>query len=119
MGPSDKAGKKVRPPTIRMTPIKRPTNNPPWVGKVPAEAARSSWRQRTGRRHHRHDEQEAADQHREAQGGIVEDRIGGHARKSAAIVAGGGGEGVQDFEKPCGPAVQGPASPALEPRPAR
>src|SRR5882724_1659859 len=32
MGPSDKAGKKVKPPTIRMTPIKSPTNSPPWVG---------------------------------------------------------------------------------------
>ena len=38
MGPSARAGKKVRPPTIRITPTKRPTNRAPWVGKVPAEA---------------------------------------------------------------------------------
>ena len=38
IGPSASAGKKVRPPTIRITPTSRPTNSPPWVGKVPAEA---------------------------------------------------------------------------------
>ncbi len=37
MGPSASAGKKVRPPTIRMTPTTRPTNSPPVVGKVPAD----------------------------------------------------------------------------------
>ena len=38
MGPSASAGKKVRPPTIRITPTSSPMNSPPWVGKVPAEA---------------------------------------------------------------------------------
>src|SRR5262249_12498185 len=37
-GPSASAGKKVRPPTIMITPTTRPTNNPPVVGKVPSEA---------------------------------------------------------------------------------
>ena len=37
MGPSASAGKKVRPPTIRITPTSRPTNSPPVVGNVPAE----------------------------------------------------------------------------------
>src|SRR5262249_23724985 len=34
MGPSASAGKKVRPPTIRMTPTTRPTKSGPSVGKV-------------------------------------------------------------------------------------
>src|SRR5450631_4525825 len=38
IGPSASAGKKVKPPTIRMTPTTRPTNRPPVVGKVPADA---------------------------------------------------------------------------------
>src|SRR6185436_11926654 len=37
MGPSASAGKKVRPPMIRITPTTRPTNNPPVVGNVPAD----------------------------------------------------------------------------------
>ena len=37
MGPSASAGKKVRPPTMRMTPTTRPTNRPPVVGNVPAD----------------------------------------------------------------------------------
>ncbi len=37
MGPSASAGKKVRPPTIRITPTTRPTNRPPVVGNVPAD----------------------------------------------------------------------------------
>ena len=41
MGPSESAGKKVRPPTIRITPIRSPTKSGPWVGKVPAEAGDS------------------------------------------------------------------------------
>src|ERR1700730_13282790 len=38
IGPRARAGKKVRPPIIKITPIKRPTKSPPSVGKVPAEA---------------------------------------------------------------------------------
>src|SRR3982074_1566014 len=37
IGPSASAGKKVRPPIIRMTPTTRPTNRPPVVGSVPAD----------------------------------------------------------------------------------
>src|SRR3954466_2909832 len=37
MGPSASAGKKVRPPMIRITPTTRPTNSPPVVGNVPAD----------------------------------------------------------------------------------
>ncbi len=37
MGPSASAGKKVRPPTIRITPTRRPTNSPPVVGNVPSD----------------------------------------------------------------------------------
>ena len=38
IGPSASEGKKVRPPMISTTPTRRPTNRPPWVGKVPEEA---------------------------------------------------------------------------------
>src|SRR5215470_3581792 len=38
IGPSARAGKKVRPPTITITPTTRPTNSPPVVGNVPADA---------------------------------------------------------------------------------
>src|SRR6185437_10373837 len=37
IGPSASAGKKVRPPMIRITPTTRPTNSPPVVGNVPAD----------------------------------------------------------------------------------
>ena len=37
MGPSASAGKKVSPPTMRMTPTTRPMKRPPVVGKVPAD----------------------------------------------------------------------------------
>src|SRR5262249_1790707 len=38
IGPSASAGKKVRPPTMTMTPTTRPTNRVPEVGNVPADA---------------------------------------------------------------------------------
>ncbi len=69
MGPSASAGKKVRPPTIRMTPTSRPTNSGPVVGKVPLEAAIDLLlRQRAGNRHRRNDHPEAADEHRDGAG---------------------------------------------------
>ena len=37
IGPSASAGKKVRPPTITITPTTRPMNRPPVVGNVPAD----------------------------------------------------------------------------------
>src|SRR5262249_37035190 len=37
MGPSASAGKKVRPPTIRITPTTSPMNRPPVVGNVPLD----------------------------------------------------------------------------------
>ena len=65
---------------------------------MPAELRSTGLRIR--HRHHGHDEEEAADQHRERQGGIVEDRVGGEARKGAAIVAGGARERIQNLRKP-------------------
>ena len=67
-GPSASAGKKVRPPTIRITPTSRPTNSGVWVGKR-AERGRQPLlgRQRARHRQHRHDHHEAADQHRDAE----------------------------------------------------
>ena len=67
IGPSASAGKKVRPPMIRITPMTRPTNSPPVVGSVPADGGIDFFAgQRTGQRHRRHDHEEAADEHRTA-----------------------------------------------------
>src|SRR6185312_9340681 len=38
IGPSDKAGRNVRAPTMMITPTRSATNSGPWVGRVPAEA---------------------------------------------------------------------------------
>ena len=69
IGPSASAGKKVRPPMMRITPTSRPTNRPP-VGREGAGGGRHRLLggQRAGDRHRRDDHQIAADQHREAAG---------------------------------------------------
>ena len=73
IGPRARAGKKVRPPTIRMTPTSRPTNRAPLVGRVPSEGGRPLLGgERASHRQHRHDHAEAAEQHRDAQGRVVE-----------------------------------------------
>src|SRR5215467_9940216 len=41
IGPSASAGKKVRPPTMTITPTTRPTNRVPVVGNVPADGGTS------------------------------------------------------------------------------
>jgi hypothetical protein len=51
--------------------------------------------ERAGDRQHRHDHQEAADQHREAQRRIVEERVGAQPGEGAAVIAGGGDIGVE------------------------
>ena len=89
MGPSASAGKNVRPPTTRMTPTTRPTNRPPVVGNVPADAGDALlFRQRAGDRHGRDDHEEAADKHRDGAGDVVEHRIAGEPREGRAVIAG-------------------------------
>ena len=96
MGPSASAGKKVRPPTIRITPTSRPTNRPPVVGKVPADGGTDLLgRERAGDRHGRDDHPEAADQHRDGAGDVVEERVAGQAGEGRAVVAGLRGVGVE------------------------
>ena len=62
IGPSASAGKKCRPPTIRITPTSRPTNSGA-VGREGAGRGRHDLLggERAGDRQHRHDHQEAAD----------------------------------------------------------
>ena len=98
IGPSASAGKNSRPPTIRITPTSRPTNSGPWVGKVPAEGGTLRLGgERAGDRHHRHDVAEAAEQHGDAERGVVPGRVGGEAGEGRAVVAGRRGVGVEDF----------------------
>ena len=73
-------------------------NVPPETGKVPALAAKlSSVHERTGQSHDRHDHQEPAEQHGEAERRVVPRRVGGEAGEGAAVVAGAGTEGVKNF----------------------
>ena len=89
MGPSASAGKKVRPPTIRITPTSRPTNKPPVVGNVPAERRPTFLLgERAGNRHGRDDHPEAADEHRDRAGDVVEERVAGEPGEGRAVVAG-------------------------------
>src|SRR5579883_2041784 len=58
-------------------------------------------------RQHGHDHEEAADEHRKAERGIVEERIGAQAREGAAIVAGGRDEGVENLAEAMRPGIGG------------
>ena len=74
------------------------TNCRPCVGKVPADGGSDLLaRQRSGDGERRDDHQEAPDQHRDAERGVVEHRVGGEPRERAAIVAGRRGVGVKDL----------------------
>ena len=71
IGPSASAGKKVRPPTITTTPMTRPTNSGVWVGKVPGGRGQHLLAgERAGDGEHRDDEEEPADEHRDAEGRV-------------------------------------------------
>ena len=101
MGPSASAGKYCRPPRIRMTPISRPMKS----GAVRRERPRRRGhlllgRQRTRDRHDRHDIGEAAEQHRDAERGVVPGRVGGETSERRAVVAGRRRVGVEDFGQP-------------------
>ena len=65
------------------------TDEQPAVGRESAGRGRHDLLggQRARHRQHRHDHQEAADQHREAEGRVVEGRVGGQPREGAAVVA--------------------------------
>ena len=54
-------------------------------------------RQRARHRQHRHDHQEAADQHREAERRVIENRVGADTRECAAVVSCGRCVGVENF----------------------
>src|SRR6201991_3116646 len=56
-------------------------------------------RQRTRKRHRRHDHEEAADEHRACQREVVEEGIAGEAGEGRTVVAGRRGEGIEHFGK--------------------
>ena len=67
---------------------------------MPGEAGTTFFAaKRTGNRHHRHDHQEPADQHREGHGLIVERRVSVEPGEGRAVVAGGRTVGVEDLAK--------------------
>src|SRR3989442_414965 len=59
-----------------------------------------------GERENRDDEDEAADPHRDSQGGVVVERVASQAGEGAAIVSGRGGERVKDFAEAVRPRVE-------------
>ena len=116
IGPSDRAGKKVSAPTIRMTPISSTTKSGVVTGKVPAVAGailRSD--EEAGERHHRDDHGEAADQHRERRAGCCSSRwMPVSPAKALPLLPGGRAERVQDL----GQSVRAGVVEALQPAPA-
>ena len=107
-GPSARAGKKVSPPTIRMTPTRRPTNRPPSVGKVPAEggsvflAASEPAIAMAGMITKKRPTSIAT-----RAGQIVEQGVAREPRKGRSVVAGLGAVGVEDLGEAMRPRVAG------------
>ena len=91
---------------IRMTPTTRPTNRPPVVGK---RAGRRRDRllagERAGDRHRRHDHEEAADEHRDRTGDVVEEGVAGEAGEGRAVVAGLRGVGIEHLGEAVRPGI--------------
>ena len=111
--PATKRGKEGQAAHDQDDADQKPDEQPPWVGKVPAEAgtiflAASDPATAIIGTMNRKRPISIAKPSVE----IVEDRVGGEAGKGAAIVAGGGGEGIEDFAEAVRPAVEGPARPA-------
>ena len=88
MGPSASAGKKVRPPMIRITPTSSPTNSAHGREGAGRGGHGLLGHQRAGDRHRRNDDEVAPEQHREAAGHVVPERVAGEAGERRAVVAG-------------------------------
>ncbi len=77
-----------------------PTQSGPVVGKEPEDARRVFLgREAAGDRQHRHDDEEPAAPHRDAQQRIVEGRTRGQAGKGGPVVRDGRAEGVEDLRE--------------------
>ena len=73
---------------MTMTPTTRPTNSPPVVGNVPADAGTDFLGgERAGNRHGRDDHPEPADEHRDGAAEIVEQRVAAEPRERRTVVA--------------------------------
>ena len=62
-------------------------------------------RERAGDRHGRDDHPEAADEHRDGAGDVVEERVAGEAREGRAVVAGLRGVGVEHLGEAVRPGI--------------
>ena len=118
MGPSETAGKKVRPPMMTMTPMVRPTNMPLSVRKVPSDAgttflAASDATERQGRDH----DAEPADQHVDGADDVVEGGVAGQAGHGRAVVVGLRGEAVEDLGEPVRTGVERAGPPGVDATP--
>ena len=98
MGPSASAGKKVRPPTIRITPTTQADEQAAigWEG-AGRRRDRLLGRERAGNGHGRDDHEEAADEHRDGAGRVVEGRVAGDAAERRAVIAGARGEEIENL----------------------
>ena len=98
MGPRAQTGKKVRPATTNITPMRSPAKRVRSVGKVPAEAGTVCLRTSepaiasTGMI-----EEEPPNKHRQPKGRGVEAVGGGQPGEGAAVVVPRRGEGVEDL----------------------
>ena len=101
IGPRASAGKKVRAATRTTVPQTRTPNS----GAVGGQRAGAGFDallrgERAGEREHGQDRHEAAEQHRQAEGGLEERAGDGEPGEGAAVVVGRRGEGVEDLGQP-------------------
>ena len=96
-------------------PMSSTTNSGPVRGK----GARAAWdgllrRNRSRDGEYRDEQPVARKEHREAERGVVEGRVGGQTGERAAVVVAGGGEGIEDLREAVGTWIKGPARAGIE-----
>ena len=107
IGPSARAGKNVRPATMTIAPATRPPNSGESVGNVPAvTGTRLLAHERAADGQRRDDQEEAADQHREALGHRVPVGAGALAGERRAVVVGRRGVVVEHLRQAVRPRVE-------------
>ena len=106
MGPSASAGKKVRPPTMRITPTKQADEEAAMGREGAAETGTVFLAASEPAIARRDDHQEAADQHRDAERQVVEERVAGEPAEGRAVIAGARGEGIEDLGEAVRPGIE-------------
>ena len=101
IGPRASAGKKVRAATRTTVPQTRTPNSAPCGGQGAGAGFDALLRgERPGEREHGQDRHEAAEQHRQAEGGLEERAGHGEPGEGAAVVVGRRGVGVEHLGQP-------------------